>query len=150
MQQLLQLLMSSFPEVNELLLRHFYRIKTNISSIFRFMCIWIKEIFPSLRSWWYHLMRYHSHNGKKSFKALKLLINLKIPLIRLSHWIWLNAVSKSIQQSTNPFSTVSGCPLLKKVSRAWPRVGLQHSSVIHARVSASSDSMKSSRSCTQI
>lgn len=41
------------------------------------MCIWIKEIFPSLRSWWYHLMRYYSHNGKKSFEASKFLINLR-------------------------------------------------------------------------
>lgn len=29
----------------------------------RFMRIWFKEIFPSLRSWRYHFMRYNSHNG---------------------------------------------------------------------------------------
>lgn len=30
----------------------------------RFMCIWIQKVFPSVRSWWNHLLRHNSHNGK--------------------------------------------------------------------------------------
>lgn len=56
----------------------------------RFMCIWIQQIFPVMRSWWYHQLWYNTHNGNDSLSILKLTDSKNIHYLnfRSFHWIW--------------------------------------------------------------